>query len=314
VHIVSGIDKRQRGLRQGAVSYLEKPVDKEALDDAFDRIAHFIDEPVKNLLVVEDDDAQRMSIVELVGGDEDVEITAVGSAEEAIEKLAEKHYDCMVLDLGLAEMSGFTLLERIKNEPATQEMPIIIYTGKELSSAEETRLRRYAETIIVKDVKSPERLLDETALFLHRVEARLPEQKRRMLERLHNAESTFEGKRILVVDDDVRNIFSITSVLESYGMEVLFAENGKDAIRVLEENPGVDLILMDVMMPEMDGYETTRAIREMDRFRALPIIAVTAKAMKGDREKTLAAGASDYITKPVDTEQLMSLMRVWLYQ
>jgi CheY-like chemotaxis protein len=220
----------------------------------------------------------------------------------------------MVLDLGLAEMSGFTLLERIKNEPATQEMPIIIYTGKELSSAEETRLRRYAETIIVKDVKSPERLLDETALFLHRVEARLPEQKRRMLERLHNADSTFEGKTILVVDDDVRNIFSITSVLESYGMEVLFAENGKDAIRVLEENPGVDLILMDVMMPEMDGYETTRAIREMDRFRSLPIIAVTAKAMKGDREKTLAAGASDYITKPVDTEQLMSLMRVWLYQ
>jgi HAMP domain-containing protein/CheY-like chemotaxis protein/signal transduction histidine kinase len=314
VHIVSGIDKRQRGLRQGAVSYLEKPVDKEALDDAFDRIAHFIDEPVKNLLVVEDDDAQRMSIVELVGGDEDVEITAVGSAEEAIEKLAEKHYDCMVLDLGLAEMSGFTLLERIKNEQGTQEMPIIIYTGKELSAAEETRLRRYAETIIVKDVKSPERLLDETALFLHRVEARLPEQKRRMLERLHNAESTFQGKKILVVDDDVRNIFSITSVLESYGMEVLFAENGKDALRVLGENPAVDLILMDVMMPEMDGYETTRAIREMDQFRALPIIAVTAKAMKGDREKTLAAGASDYITKPVDTEQLMSLMRVWLYQ
>jgi CheY-like chemotaxis protein len=220
----------------------------------------------------------------------------------------------MVLDLGLADMSGFTLLERIKNEPRTQEMPIIIYTGKELTSAEDTQIRRYAETIIVKDVKSPERLLDETALFLHRVEARLPEQKRRMLERLHTADSTFDGKKILIVDDDVRNIFSMTSVLESYGMEVVFAENGKDAIRVLEENPGVDLILMDVMMPEMDGYETTRAIREMDRFRALPIIAVTAKAMKGDREKTLAAGASDYITKPVDTEQLMSLMRVWLYQ
>jgi CheY-like chemotaxis protein len=193
-------------------------------------------------------------------------------------------------------------------------MPIIIYTGKELTSAEDTQIRRYAETIIVKDVKSPERLLDETALFLHRVEARLPEQKRRMLERLHTADSTFEGKKILIVDDDVRNIFSMTSVLESYGMEVVFAENGKDAIALLESTPGIDLILMDVMMPGMDGYETTRAIREMDVFRGLPIIAVTAKAMKGDREKTIAAGASDYITKPVDTEQLLSLMRVWLYQ
>jgi CheY-like chemotaxis protein len=315
VHIVSGIEKRQRGLRQGAVSYLEKPVDKEALDGAFDRISRFIDEPVKSLLVVEDDDAQRSSIVELVGGeDEDVQITAVASAEEALAKLEEKHFDCMVLDLGLADMSGYTLLERIKNEPRTQEMPIIIYTGKELSAAEDTQLRRYAETIIVKDVKSPERLLDETALFLHRVEARLPEQKRRMLERLHTADTTFEAKKILVVDDDVRNIFSITSVLESYGMEVIFAENGRDAIQVLEANPAVDLVLMDIMMPEMDGYETTRAIRAMEAFRSLPIIAVTAKAMKGDREKTIAAGASDYITKPVDTEQLLSLMRVWLYQ
>ena len=313
VHIVSGADKRQRGLKQGAVSYLEKPVSKEALDSAFERIDRFIDEPVKNLLVVEDDEAQRMSIIELVGGGDDVNITAVASAEEALAQLAESRFDCMVLDLGLADMSGFNLLEKIRSDPALQDLPIIIYTGKELSAAEETQLRRYAETIIVKDVKSPERLLDETALFLHRVEARLPEQKRKMLERLHNADTTFEGKRILVVDDDVRNIFSLTSVLESYGMEVLFAENGRDAIEVLNANPDVDLVLMDVMMPEMDGYQTTQAIREMERFASLPIIAVTAKAMKGDREKTLAAGASDYITKPVDTEQLLSLMRVWLY-
>ena len=194
------------------------------------------------------------------------------------------------------------------------DIPIIIYTGKELSPAEETQLRRYAETIIVKDVKSPERLLDETALFLHRVEAKLPEQKRKMLERLHNTDATFAEKKVMIVDDDVRNIFSLTSVLESYNMNVIFAENGKDAIRVLEENPDVELVLMDVMMPEMDGYETTRAIRQMETFKSLPIIAVTAKAMKGDREKTLAAGASDYITKPVDTEQLLSLMRVWLYR
>ncbi|HEV2145873.1 MAG TPA: HAMP domain-containing protein, partial [Longimicrobiaceae bacterium] len=313
VHIVSGTEKRQRGLRQGAVSFLEKPVSKDALDDAFDGIARFIDEPVKNLLVVEDDETQRRSIIELVGGGEDVSITAVGSAEEALQALAERRFDCMVLDLGLAEMSGFTLLERIKNDPAVQELPIIIYTGKDLSAAEETQLRRYADTIIVKDVKSPERLLDETALFLHRVEARLPEPKRRMLERLHNTDATFEGKKVLIVDDDVRNIFSLTSVLESYGMQVVFAENGREALEMLAAHPDVDLVLMDVMMPEMDGYETTRAIRGMDEFRSLPIISVTAKAMKGDREKTLAAGASDYITKPVDTEQLLSLLRVWLY-
>jgi CheY-like chemotaxis protein len=312
VHIVSGTEKRQRGLRQGAVSFLEKPVDKKALDDAFDRIQRFIDEPLRRLLVVEDDDAQRSSIVELVGGG-DVEIVAVASAEEALAKLAEQPFDCMVLDLNLADMSGFTLLERVKGDPAIQDLPIIIYTGKELSPADETTLRRYAETIIVKDVRSPERLLDETALFLHRVESRLPEQKRGMLARLHASESVFEGKKVLVVDDDVRNIFSLTSLLESHGMTVSFAEDGRSALAVLESEPDIDLVLMDVMMPEMDGYEATRAIRGMPRFKDLPIIAVTAKAMKGDREKALEAGASDYITKPVDTEQLLSLMRVWLY-
>jgi CheY-like chemotaxis protein len=220
----------------------------------------------------------------------------------------------MVLDLGLRDMSGFELLERVKGDPARHELPIIVYTGKDLSPQEETQLKRYAETIIVKDVKSPERLLDETALFLHRVESRLPEQKRRMLERLHNADAVFAGKKILIVDDDVRNIFSLTSVLEDHGMNVSFAENGRDAIEALKANPGVDLVLMDIMMPEMDGYETTRVIRSMPDFKALPIIALTAKAMKGDREKTIAAGASDYITKPVDVEQLLSLMRVWLYR
>jgi CheY-like chemotaxis protein len=220
----------------------------------------------------------------------------------------------MVLDLGLSEMSGFDLLAKIKTIPNARDLPIIIYTGKELSEEEDTRLRMYADTIIVKDVKSPERLLDETALFLHRVEARLPEDKRKMLAQLHDADATIAGKNILVVDDDVRNIFSLTSVLEDQGMNVRFAENGKAALKTLEEDPNVDAILMDVMMPEMDGYETTRAIREIEKFKTLPIIAVTAKAMKGDREKCIAAGASDYITKPVDTEQLLSLLRVWLYQ
>ncbi|HEX6911010.1 MAG TPA: response regulator, partial [Longimicrobium sp.] len=313
VHILSGVGQRQRGLRQGALNYLEKPISKEALDNAFDRISTFLEEGVKRLLVVEDDPTQRQSIIELIG-EGDVEITAVGSAEEAMDQLRETRFDCMVLDLGLTGEDGYKLLERVKADPEMQDLPIIIYTGKDLSQAEETRLRRYAETIIIKDAKSPERLLDETALFLHRVESNLPDDKRRMLEQLHKTDSVFDGKKILIVDDDVRNIFSLTSVLEGQGMHVVFAENGRDAIRTLQEQPGIDLVLMDVMMPEMDGYETTRAIREMPQFVQLPIISLTAKAMKGDREKSIAAGASDYITKPVDVDQLLSLMRVWLYR
>ncbi|MEO5904451.1 MAG: response regulator, partial [Gemmatimonadaceae bacterium] len=314
VHIISGVERRQQGLKLGAMAYLEKPVSKEALDDAFARIATFLDDVPKHLLVVEDDENQRKAIVELIEH-EDVEITAVDSAERAMSELSSnKHYDCVVLDLGLQDMSGFDFLEKVKSDPSKADLPIIVYTGKELTSAEETRVKKYAETIIVKDVRSPERLLDETALFLHRVEAKLPEQKRKMLEQLHDADAVIAGKKILVVDDDVRNIFSLTSVLEDHGMVVQFAENGKDAIKSLEDDPNVDAVLMDVMMPEMDGYETTRAIREKGQFKSLPIIALTAKAMKGDREKCIAAGASDYITKPVDTEQLLSLLRVWLYK
>jgi CheY-like chemotaxis protein len=313
VHVISGISKRQRGLKAGAIAYLEKPVSKEALDDAFGRIQTFLEERVRRLLVVEDDETQRSAIIDLVGAD-DVTITAVANAEDALRELASTHYDCMVLDLGLQDMSGFDLLERVKGDEGMSTIPIIIYTGKELSPAEETRLRKYAETIIVKDVKSPERLLDETALFLHRVEAKLPDQKRRMLEQLHTADSIFAGKKVLIVDDDVRNIFSLTSMLEDHGMQATFVENGRDAIAALQADPSIDLVLMDIMMPGMDGYETTQAIRQDSKFKSLPIIALTAKAMKGDREKTIAAGASDYITKPVDPEQLLSLMRVWLYR
>ena len=315
VHIISGVEEKREGLKAGAIAFLAKPVSKEALDAAFARISAFIDTVPKNLLVVEDNEAQRQSIVELIAHD-DVDIIAVGSAEEALGKLHERHFDCMVLDLGLrtGDMSGFDLLEKVKLDPDNHDLPIIIYTGKELSPGDETKIKKYAETIIVKDVKSPERLLDETALFLHRVEAKLPEQKRKMLEHLHDADSVVAGKNILVVDDDVRNIFSLTSMLEDHGMVVRFAENGKQAIGQLQKDANVDAVLMDVMMPEMDGYETTRAIRAMDQFRSLPIIALTAKAMKGDREKCIAAGASDYITKPVDTEQLLSLLRVWLYK
>jgi CheY-like chemotaxis protein len=263
--------------------------------------------------VVEDDDDQRNAIVELVGSGDDVEVTAVGSSDEALQLLAERQFDCMVLDLKLPETSGFKLLEELKKHERNSRLPVIVYTGKELTRREETRLKKYAETIIVKDARSPERLLDETSLFLHRVEARLPQAKRRMLEQLHSAEEVFNGKKVLIVDDDVRNVFALTSVLEANGMEVIFAENGKDGIETLQQNPDVDLVLMDIMMPEMDGYQTMQAVRQIPEFRQLPIISLTAKAMKGDREKSIASGASDYITKPVDTDQLLSLMRVWLY-
>jgi CheY-like chemotaxis protein len=211
-------------------------------------------------------------------------------------------------------MTGFELIEQIKQEVSLSKLPIIVYTGKELSRAEETELKRIADTIIIKDVESPERLLDETALFLHRVEANLPEPKRQMLEQLHQTDHVLAGKKVLIVDDDVRNIFALTSMLERHQMQVLYAEDGRDGIGVLQNTPDIDVVLMDVMMPEMDGYETTRAIREDSRFKSLPIIALTAKAMQGDREKCIEAGASDYITKPVDTEQLLSLLRVWLYR
>jgi CheY-like chemotaxis protein len=313
VHVVSGGDGRQDVLRAGAVAFIEKPATKELLEDTFGSISSFIDRPVKRLLVVDDDEGQRNSIAELVGGG-DVEIEGVGSAEDALKVLAERTPDCVVLDLKLPDKSGFQLLEQVKQDERWRDLPIIIYTGKELTKREETRLRRYAETIVLKDASSPERLLDETSLFLHRVESRLPQEKRRMLEQLHSAEAVFQGRRVLVVDDDVRNVFALTSVLEGHGMHVRFAENGKEALDALREDGDVDLVLMDIMMPELDGYETTRAVRELPEYEKLPIIALTAKAMKGDREKAIAAGASDYITKPVDTDQLLSLMRVWLYR
>jgi CheY-like chemotaxis protein len=211
-------------------------------------------------------------------------------------------------------MSGFDLLERLRERGLLATLPVIVYTGRELSKRDETELRRVADTIIIKDVKSPDRLLDETALFLHRVQENLPEAKRRMIEQLHHADPTLAGKTVLIIDDDVRNIFALTSVLEQYRMEVRYAENGKDGIELLRSRPDVDVVLMDVMMPEMDGYQATRTIRAMPEFQRLPIIALTAKAMKGDRELCIEAGASDYITKPVDTDQLVSLLRVWLYR
>jgi CheY-like chemotaxis protein len=313
VHIISVDDEKDRGLRQGALSFLNKPTTKESLDEAFASIKEFIAKGVRNLLVVEDNAVQRAAILELIA-DPDVSVDSVGTGGEALSLLRSKRFDCMVMDLGLPDMDGFEMIDEITREPALRDVPIVIYTGKELSLKQESRLREVSQTIIIKDVRSPERLVDETALFLHRVQKNLPEHKRKMLEQLHQSDTLLQGKKVLVVDDDIRNIFAMTSLLERHGMEVVAAENGKDALEILGEGRQIDVVLMDIMMPEMDGYDTMRAIRRMQQFQALPIIALTAKAMKGDREKCIEAGASDYISKPVDTDQLLSLLRVWVYR
>ncbi len=313
VYVEAEPARRQTFLRAGAAGQVDRPATREALETALGELERLVERRVKSLLVVEHDERRRHSIVELVGGGDDVLVSGVGSGAEALAELEKGPFDCVVLDLTLPDRQGFALLEEIKEDRRLHDLPVVVYTGKELTADEEDELRGYAEAVIVKDGSSPERLLDETSLYLHRPEARLPADKRRMLEQLRNVDGVLEGKKILLVDDDVRNVFALASVLESHGMEILFAENGRAGIETLRENPDVDLVLMDVMMPEMDGYEATRRIRGMEQFRRLPIVALTAKAMKGDREKSLLAGASDYVAKPVDTDRLLSLMRVWLH-
>jgi hypothetical protein len=312
VHILSAHDQERRGLQQGAIAFLSKPLDPEQLGKVLDEIQAFLKRRVKRLLIVEDDETQRQSIVELIGND-DVETTAVGSAEAALGALSGHAFDCMVLDLKLPDMSGFDLIHRVKEQAQWKRLPIIIYTGKELERQEAVELGKLAETVIVKDVRSPERLFDETALFLHRVETRLPAQKREILQRLRS-EPALSGKKVLIVDDDLRNIFAMTAMLEEHEVDVVYAENGRQALERLQEHSDVDMVLMDIMMPDMDGYDAMRKIRTQNRFAKLPVIALTAKAMKEDRKKCIDAGASDYITKPVNQEQLLSLMRVWLYR
>jgi CheY-like chemotaxis protein len=312
VHIVSVVDDVKQGLRLGAIAYLQKPSSKDSLEKAFTYIESFTDNSLKHLLIVEDDEIQRNAIVDFIDHD-DVSIMVASSGKEALKELRKQKYDCMVLDLMLKDMTGFELLDQIRDDKQLADLPIIIYTGNDLNSEQEKTLRKYAESIIIKDVRSPERLLDETTLFLHRIEANLPEDKREILQKLHNKETLFENKKILLVDDDIRNVFALSSVLESYHMEVVFAENGREALEILGKQSDFDLILMDMMMPEMDGYEAMRQIRRIPELEGLPIIAITAKAMKEDRSKCIEAGASDYVKKPIETEQLLSLMRVWLY-
>jgi CheY-like chemotaxis protein len=313
VQMLSVEEERQHGLSHGAFSYLVKPATTEDLESAFDRIKTYVTPHQKRLLVIEDNDIERESIVELLRHD-DITVTAVGTGAEALAALRHDQFDCCVVDLRLPDMTGFELLEQFQADAALRDVPIVVFTGKELTAGEESRLRVVAKSIVLKDVQSPERLFDETALFLHRVVADLPEPKRELLHRLHGSNEVLRGRQVLVVDDDARNIFALTTVLENQEMAVLSATNGRQAIELIESTPDLSVVLMDIMMPEMDGYETMREIRKDARFRTLPILALTAKAMKGDREKCLEAGASDYIAKPVDTDQLLSLLRVWLYR
>jgi CheY-like chemotaxis protein/HAMP domain-containing protein/signal transduction histidine kinase len=313
VQMLSVEEERQHGLSHGAFTYLVKPATTSELETAFDKLKTYAKPHKRRLLVIEDNKVEQASIIELLAN-HDIEITAVGTGNEALEALRGQQFDCCVVDLRLPDMTGFELLDTLRAEPALRDIPIVVFTGKELSDEEEQKLKTVAKSVVLKDVQSPERLLDETALFLHRVIAELPEGKRKMIEKLHQSPEALRGRKVLVVDDDARNIFALTTVLENQEMEVLSATNGKQAIEIIESTPDLSVVLMDIMMPEMDGYETMREIRKNARLRTLPIVALTAKAMKGDREKCLEAGASDYIAKPVNTDQLLSLLRVWLYR
>jgi len=311
VHIISVEETPQRGLKQGAIAYLQKPISNTALLDTLSKIQEFANRSVKNLLIVECDELQRRAMLDLIE-ESDIAIRVVDTGAAALETLKTDRFDCLVLNLALPDTNGFELIDRLKQEPSLRNLPIIVYTPRQLTPEEEIELHRLSGSSILKEAPSPERLLEETTLFLHQTQANLPAPKRLMLEQLQQHDSVLAGKKALIVDDDMRNIFALTSILERQGMQVLYAENGREGILQMENNPDVDIVLMDIMMPEMDGYETIRTIRQLDRFAALPIVALTAKAMQGDREKCLDAGASDYISKPIDTEQLFSLLRVWL--
>ena len=313
VQVLTIEEERQYGLERGAFQFITKTVTTDELEAAFDRLKSFTASRVRRLLVVEDDPAEQLSVTELLGHS-DLEITTAATGAAALAALREGSFDCVVLDLRLPDMSGFELLARVQQDGELRRTPVVVFTGRELTDAEETELRKAAKSIVLKGVRSPERLLDETALFLHRVIADLPEAKQHMIEALHESDEPLSGRKVLVVDDDIRNIFALNSLLERHSMQVITATNGQEAIKLVESTEDLSLVLMDVMMPEMDGYETMRRIRSKHQFRLLPIIALTAKAMKGDREKCLEAGASDYVAKPVNTEQLLSLVRTWLHR
>ncbi|HLP72218.1 MAG TPA: response regulator [Bacteroidales bacterium] len=312
VHIISGYDETIEAYNKGAIGYLTKPVTRETIESAIGQMQSYMSGKIRNLLIIEDD-KNLLTAVRMLLEAKDINITESTSGRDAIKLIGENHYDCIVLDLGLPDMSGFEMLKSL-TEKNIRVPPVVVYTGKELTREENEELQKYTSSIIIKGVKSQERLLDETALFLHRMVKDMPEKQKKMLVNLYDKEEMFRGKNIMIVDDDMRNVFAITSVLESGHMNVVSATDGNRALELLEKNPKVDLILMDIMMPGMDGYETVKKIRKNKKFRSLPVIMLTAKAMKEDREKSIAAGANDYLSKPVDIGKLLNLMRIWLYQ
>jgi len=313
VHIMSAVEPNVSALRKGAIGFLSKPIDKAQLDAALQKITDTFTKRFKSLLVVEDDPKMRQNIVDLVG-DGDVHVSEAKSGQEAIAAIRTGDFDCVVLDLGLPDMDGKEVLKALESDPGVVIPPVIVHTSRDITHDEEMELRSFSESIIIKDVRSDERLMDEVSLFLHRVVSQMPDKKRKMITDLHDVDRIFIGKKILIVDDDMRTVFALSKILTAKGAKTFKAENGEKALQVLEQNPSVDLVLMDIMMPVMDGYETMRRIRSQTRFSSLPVIALTAKAMKGDLELCIAAGASDYLAKPVDEARLYSLMRVWLYR
>ncbi len=313
VQIVTLDEDRQHGLARGAFSFVTKPSSTEGLSDALARVKAYAQPRRKKLLLVEDNPAEQLSITSLLGHD-DIEIETASTGQEALDALRSDPADCVVLDLRLPDISGFDVLQEMRNDSQLSDIPVVVFTGRELSAEEDMQLHSMARSIVVKGVESPERLLDETSLFLHRVVTDLPSEMQRMLDRLNSSDEDLAGRTVLLVDDDARNIFALSSVLERRGMRVLTATTGKEAIQLVESTPALALVLMDIMMPEMDGYQTMQTIRQNPAFRRLPIVALTAKAMKGDREKCLEAGASDYLAKPVNTEQLLSALRMWLHR
>jgi CheY-like chemotaxis protein len=312
VHVISVVEKEDLSAVLGAFAYLEKPVTKENLDAAFAHISRFLERSVRRLLLVESDSAQAKEVTELVGTGADVEVTVVAEAKEALSELAKNEFDCMVVDISRPGREGLGLIEQVKRMPSHRMLPVIVYTAKDLGPAEDHIARKYAESVIMRSTEgSKEQLLNDTALFLHRVEETLPEQARQLLCERRGKEDSIADRTVLVIDDDIRNIFALTSVLESHAARVLYAENGRTGIETLARNPDVDVVLLDIMMPELDGYETLRRIRKESRYRALPVIAITAKALKEDREKCIQAGAFDYLPKPIEPDKLVELIRFW---
>ncbi|HUY02132.1 MAG TPA: response regulator, partial [Rhodocyclaceae bacterium] len=313
VHFITCLEDRQKAMAMGAIGFVTKPLSTEQLNEVFQSIETSLAKSVRRLLIVEDDDDEVKSMRALLE-ERDVDITVAASGHDAISLLATQAFDCMVLDLGLSDMSGFELLDRLQGMEGARRIPVIVHSGRELSHEDERRLRHFAESIIIKGTMSPERLLNEVTLFLHLVESDLHPSKQRMIRTAIDKEAMLEGRKVLLVDDDMRNVFSLSSVLAEKSMTVIEAENGVEALARLEEYPDVSIVLMDIMMPEMDGYTAMRAIRNNPRTANLPVIAMTAKALKGDHEKCMAAGASDYIAKPIEVDRLLSLIRVWIFQ